>query len=237
VPPPTSARNDDGPPTARGFQHARLEVEGGSKIECWFNPKEYTVQKANTWTPKPANGQNVPPTQFGGGSGRELSLVLLFAAESPDSDVVSVTDQLFTMMEAPQSQSSKGKNATAPPTVVFCWGRTRSFVAAPKSLSVQYTMFRPDGVPIRAQATLALMEIVPEQRKAGAPAKKGQNPTTRAIAGVGSRVVRDGDSLQSIANAVYGDPTRWRAIAEANGIDDPTRVRRGASLAIPTLDR
>jgi nucleoid-associated protein YgaU len=46
-------------------------------------------------------------------------------------------------------------------------------------------------------------------------------------------VVRDGDSLQSIAYAMYGDPTRWRTIAEANGIDDPLAVRRGRTLSIP----
>jgi nucleoid-associated protein YgaU len=46
-------------------------------------------------------------------------------------------------------------------------------------------------------------------------------------------VVRDGDSLQSIAYAMYGDPTRWRSIAEANGIDDPLALRRGSTLSIP----
>jgi nucleoid-associated protein YgaU len=32
---------------------------------------------------------------------------------------------------------------------------------------------------------------------------------------------------------MYGDPTRWRAIAEANGIDDPLALRRGRTLSIP----
>jgi nucleoid-associated protein YgaU len=48
--------------------------------------------------------------------------------------------------------------------------------------------------------------------------------------------VRDGDTLQSIAFAHYRDPTRWRRIAEANAIDDPMRLRRGASLTIPRDD-
>jgi nucleoid-associated protein YgaU len=48
--------------------------------------------------------------------------------------------------------------------------------------------------------------------------------------------VRDGDSLPSIAFAAYGDPTQWRAIAEANEIDDPLRLPRGRALAIPRLE-
>jgi nucleoid-associated protein YgaU len=53
--------------------------------------------------------------------------------------------------------------------------------------------------------------------------------------GLRSHMVRDGDSLQSIAYAAYGDATQWRVIAEANGIDDPVHLRRGSVLAIPRL--
>ena len=48
--------------------------------------------------------------------------------------------------------------------------------------------------------------------------------------------MRDGDSLPSIAFRSYGDPTRWRAIAEANGIDDPLALRRGHVLGVPQVD-
>jgi len=48
-----------------------------------------------------------------------------------------------------------------------------------------------------------------------------------------SRVVRRGDSLASIAADAYGDPTQWRAIAEANGIENPFAVSAGATLTIP----
>jgi nucleoid-associated protein YgaU len=46
----------------------------------------------------------------------------------------------------------------------------------------------------------------------------------------------DGDSLQSVAYKNYGDATRWRTIAEANGIDDPLTLRRGSQLSIPSLE-
>jgi nucleoid-associated protein YgaU len=45
--------------------------------------------------------------------------------------------------------------------------------------------------------------------------------------------VRAGDSLASIAQAHLGDPTRWRAIAEVNGIDDPLRLMPGTTLTVP----
>ncbi|MEA2129903.1 MAG: hypothetical protein QOJ85_2794, partial [Solirubrobacteraceae bacterium] len=120
------------------------------------------------------------------------------------------------------------KNTKRPPTVTFEYGWF-SFVAVVKNLSVQYTLFQSDGEPIRADVKLALMQYEVER-------PKGQNPTTRGEGGLGAHVVRDGDSLPSIAHQAYGDPTQWRAIAVANGIDDPLRLRSGRTLSVPRLD-
>src|SRR4051812_27921082 len=219
-----------------GFQQAQLEIEGDAPIKCWFNPKDYKVQKVNLWNTNPVVGNGLPPAQFGGGNSRELSLELLFDA-AQDEDVGGVTDRLLKMMEVSEKFASS-KNSGRPPMVTFAWGATLSFRAVAKQLSIQYTMFRPDGLPIRAQASLTLVQVEAAVGKSRGEGKKSpQNPTTRAIAGLGSHVVRDGDTLQSIAHASYGDPTLWRPIAEANHIDDPMRLRRGAALSIPRIDR
>ena len=39
-----------------------------------------------------------------------------------------------------------------------------------------------------------------------------------------------------IAARYYGDSTRWRALAQANGIEDPLSLRPGARLSIPRLE-
>ena len=36
-----------------GFQKAFLQIEGGEKIEAWFNPKEYSLGRTNKWEVKP----------------------------------------------------------------------------------------------------------------------------------------------------------------------------------------
>ena len=72
--------------------------------------------------------------------------------------------------------------------------------------------------------------------KQAAATIKGQNPTTRAQAGFGMHTVKDGDTLPSISYRAYGDATRWRLIAEANGVDNPLHLRRGSSLSLPALE-
>jgi len=226
-------------PPLTGFEQASLEIEGGDTIDCWFNPKEYTIAKANQWEVKPVTGVALPTAQYSGGQPRKLSLQLLFDSTDSDSlDVSDVTAKLFKMMEAQASLGSgKGKNSGRPPMVTFVWGSTVTFKAVADNLSVQYTLFRADGTPVRAQAQLSLIQADKARDKSsGKGASKPQNPTTRAQPGLGSHTVRDGDSLASIAFAHYRDPTRWRAIAEANGIDDPLSLKRGTVLSIPNVE-
>ncbi len=227
-------------PPLTGFELASLEIEGEDEaIDCWFNPKEYTIAKVNQWKVDPVVGTALPTAQFGGGQPRKLNLELMFdSTDSQDLDVSDVTAQLFKAMEVSAALGSgHGRNSGRPPMITFIWGSTVSFKAVADNLSVQYTLFRPDGTPVRASAKLSLIQAERAMDKSSQHgASKPQNPTTRAQYGLGSHTVKDGDSLASIAYHHYQDPTRWRAIAEANGIDDPLHLKRGSVLSIPSLD-
>jgi hypothetical protein len=213
-------------PIPQGYQSAKLEIEGGETIECAFNPNSYTVSKTNVWNFKPTTGVDLPDGEFGGGLPQRVSLSLLLDVSllGPDQSIKDTADKLFKMMEA----GGGGGGGGSPPKVTFTWGSVRMAKSVPVSLTVQYVLFHENGEPIRATVDL---EIAQAEK-----AEKGQNPTTRAITGLRVHRVKDGDSLPSIAYDSYGDPTRWRAIAEANGVDNPFHLRRGSELTIPRIE-
>ena len=224
--------NGGGPSGVRldrsGFQQATLQFEGGEPaLACWFNPKEYSITKTNAWGFDEVVGKALPVAQFGGGQPRKLTLDLLFDATDSPREVRSVTDQLFRMMEVDKSLASgESKNSGRPPMVTFAWGEVVSFKAVIESLTVQYTLFDQTGKPLRAHVKLSLTQAEK------ADDASAQNPTTRGEV-LSTHVVRDGDSLPSIAYAAYGNATAWRTIAEANALDDPLQLRRGEILTIP----
>jgi hypothetical protein len=226
---------------------AQLQIEGGDKLDCWFNPKDYTIAKQNSYNFPKVTGSSLPTGSFTGGQPRTLTLNLLFdgtdtkgwTAKGGSMDVSAVTDKLFKAMEVSQGLAGgSSKNTGRPPQITFIWGKTVSFQAFATQLSVQYTLFNPsDGRPLRANVTLNLTQAAPQMDNSSqGGTSAGQNPTTRATPGLGAHTVRDGDSLASIAYQHYRDPTRWRAIAEANDIDDPLRLKRGAILSIPRIE-
>jgi len=139
------------------------------------------------------------------------------------------------MMDVPSGVGGGGAGAV-PPLVTFQWGEMIPFKAACTSLTVAYQLFKPNGTPIRADVKLALTQAEAATSASSNSSGRRTNPTTRSEGGLGVHVIKDGDSLQSVAHQTYGDPGRWRLIAEANGIDNPLHLRRGTSLNLPRLD-
>lgn len=231
-------------PAPTGFQKAKLQIEGGDTIECWFNPKEYSISKTNTWNIKPRPGQTLPNAQFGGGGAREMTLDLMFDSSVPRqgggaSDVKAIVGKLFNMMEVNTALGGSDPNSGRPPKLTFSWGATQGFQAVVKSLAVQYVLFKPDGNPIRATAKIALAQVgavTAGGQQGGNSQQAGTNPTTYAKGALGIHRVQEGDSLQAIAYRTYGDPNHWRDVAEANGIDDPMRLRRGREIVLPRIE-
>jgi nucleoid-associated protein YgaU len=217
---------------ASSASKAKLTIEGSGPMDCLFNPKDYSVTKANGWDAKAKKGATAEQPQFTGGQPREMTLQLLFDTTllAPPVSVKDITDKLFAAMDATVGGASGGaakKQEKRPRTITFTFG-TFSFIGVAKSLTVQYLLFKPDGEPLRADVKLALVQWdVPVE---------GQNPTTRSTGALSSHLVRDGDSLPSIAYKAYGDATMWRAIAEDNGIDNPLRLTSGRTLRVPEVD-
>src|SRR5919112_1589142 len=129
-----------------------------------------------------------------------------------------------------------GGNSAVPPFVTFHWGSVVSFKAVCTQLTVAFKVFHPNGEPIRADVKMSLKQAETASTASSTGANRPGNPTTRANAGHGVHTVKDGDTLPSIAYQTYGDATVWRAIAQANDIENPLHLRRGRPLSLPKLE-
>ncbi|BFU47453.1 LysM peptidoglycan-binding domain-containing protein [Krasilnikovia sp. MM14-A1004] len=121
-----------------------------------------------------------------------------------------------------------GKNLiTRPPKVIFSWGPSFLVEANITNVSVTYNRFAANGSPVRAEVTIRL------QQQPSLLSLLATNPTSAGLPGRKAHTVTAGDSLARIATDQYGAPGRWRQLAEANGIEDPLRVRPGDRVYLP----
>ncbi|GAA1531970.1 LysM peptidoglycan-binding domain-containing protein [Nocardioides humi] len=223
------------------LEHAYLLVHEPSKdgslaapgpklgqIDFQFNPKELQLQKQAKWKREEAKGnKSASPPQFTGADPSKLTVeMFLDASAAQDTSVVKTVERLFELT-VPTEQSLTGKKPS-PPWVVFRWGGLTGFLAYVSQVQAKYTLFSSGGIPVRASCQVTLEEL------SGEPAR--QNPTSGGLVPQRVHDVVEGDTLPAIAYAEYGRPALWRAIAELNRIDDPSRLRPGTRLLLPAPD-
>jgi nucleoid-associated protein YgaU len=120
--------------------------------------------------------------------------------------------------------------SSTPPVVTFQWGPPLlgfMYSVILTNVSATYTRFHSSGIPIRAELTLD-MQVQPSLL-----GSIPTNPTSGGLPGRTTHLIREGESLHSVAQQRYGKPGAWRRIAEINGITDPRKVRPGTTIFLP----
>jgi nucleoid-associated protein YgaU len=208
---------------------AFLRPETGGDIPCLINPTELTVAKSVSWQAGEAKGGNAPKLRFQGGQSGTLTLTLMLDTTHDGSDVTEHTNKLLDLMKVDSSLpgADSQRSSARPPWVEFHWGKMHSFKAVLERVSLRFTYFASSGMPLRAKADLTLNQFEDED------VRPLQNPTSHTATLHSVHVAGVGDTLDRLAARYYLDPTRWRLIAEANGVVDPFDLPVGAMLRIP----
>jgi nucleoid-associated protein YgaU len=195
----------------------------GSEIPVLFNPTEYSVEYSANFQETAPPGLSNPIIQFVNGNAQVLSMDLLFDTytDGGSENVVDLTGPLTDLL-------SIDAQLHAPPRVEFRWGKFH-FVAVVEKISQRFTMFRSDGIPVRATLSVTFKQYKTIVKQLQDPRRNSADKTKR-------RVFEAHDTIWLIAAREYGEPRYWRLIARRNDIDDPRRIEPGQVLVLPPID-
>ncbi len=203
----------------------------GEQTWVLFNPEEYTIQRDNLFAQVAIPGLRAPLLQFVNGAAQTLEMDLLLDTLEAHSAGTRVQNQAGDDVRGQVARITRLLDiepAThAPPVAVFAWA-SLTFTCVLTRATQTFTMFRPDGTPVRARLRVAFTEITNGVTEAK-ETKRETADYTKVL------VVATGDRADAIAQRCYGSPALWRPIALANGIDDPRALRAGQPLRIPSL--
>jgi phage tail-like protein len=242
--PPKTTGNAQAPACSLTEAGGAGGAASGKSVQFTFPPTEIGVQKRQLSTQNNgASGRSV--------NGRQVQVeerVADATASTPNITTYVLNNLILWGTDtrshvetldlwATKTPVTQQRRSATQPELSFTWGSGFSSIPVVlKSLSATYTRFTVDGHPIRAKVNLQLEKIVPAAEANGKPttvAHGAQNPSSGGIPGRASHLFRDTENLPTLAQETYGDPTAWRALAEANRIDDPLRLVPGTSLLLP----
>jgi nucleoid-associated protein YgaU len=119
--------------------------------------------------------------------------------------------------------------AAKKPPLIFQWG-TQIMRCTMDAVQVSFERFSPSGTPDRANINFTVIE------EANIFGMLPTNPTSGGLPGRQRHIVTASENVHTISTAAYGNPGLWRGVAEANGIDDPFRVRPGDTVYLPNAN-
>jgi hypothetical protein len=190
------------------------------KITVLFNPKEYVIDKKTPWTEMNVFGMDSPPVQFTMGERKRLSMELFFDTSEKQTDVREYTNQIENLMLV-------NAQLHRPPRLLFSWGKLE-FDCVLEDLTQRFTLFANDGTPLRAILKVVFKEYATASAQFEKTPRESADHTKRMV-------IREGESISSLAAREYNDPAKWRVIADANHIEDPENIKPGTIVELPPL--
>ncbi len=198
------------------------------EIEVGINPSKYSTKYSVTY--------NSQSAASGAGSTQVLGQV-----NSPTCDFQLIFDGTGIVYKsnkdvAEQIEDFKkliySYNGTAhqPNHLVLIWGRSDFFEGVITSFDISFTLFKPNGVPLRATVNLNLIESK-SPKKITSEAKQS-SPDMSHI-----RVVTEGDTLPLMAYRIYGDSTYYLEVARVNNLKNFRDIKPGDRLTFPPLKK
>lgn len=219
------------------LDHAKNPL--GDALEVSYNPSELAFAQTANYADINIPGLDAPILQFIRGSTETLNLELFFDSteNGTGAEALPVTTKVDPFY---QLVRITGKLHT-PPLVRVVWGSQFPGLRNDKSVrpipafdcvviscNRKYTLFNPDGVPLRATVTLALREYRTLEEQLNALNLQSSDHTRLHI-------VQEGEDLPLIAYQAYGKPSYWRVVADANNIADTRSLQAGAVLSLPPI--
>lgn len=201
-----------------------LRVSKSLKFEVYRSPTTADMETGRTWKESERAGR-VPILRSAGPKSRKMSLVF----ELGHTDGRSIWSELKTLASIAKSSQ--------PVEVTYTANETGKWTVT--SFQYQITHRNTNHNPKRAQVSMELT-YAGALSKASNPTNGGKRPTITGGTGhtdgprkVRRYTVKKGDTLWDISRRFYGDPYKWRKIADANKITNQYRLRIGTVLRIP----
>lgn len=118
-------------------------------------------------------------------------------------------------------------NIHSPNFLILSWG-TLLFRCRLQSLKVNYTMFRPDGAPLRARVDITVKGYNDEVEIA-----KRANKSSADLSHLVT--VKAGDTLPLLCYGIYGTSTAYVEVAAINKLTNFRDLRPGQQLLFPMM--
>lgn len=207
-----------------------VTVSDGDAFEVMLNPSNYSQTFSIGYSKKEVLGQLVSDAKFSGIKPQKVSFGMVIDGTgvvnlpipglgSPDvkTQIAQLTAIVYTY----------DGNNHEPNHVRLLWG-SLIFFGRLDSMSVEYTLFKPSGEPLRAKVQLSFTGFMSKEEEA-LRANRSSPDLSHLIE------VKAGDTLPLLCYRVYKDSSYYLEVARVNNLTHFRDITPGSKLHFPPL--
>lgn len=211
--------------TIRAFfdKERRIPIPG-AEFKAMFNPTEYTKKYVNTYAQKKGINNIQKELVHQNTEAQELNFNFLIDGSGATGEKVEVSKKIKEFLYVVYDYSGKLKKAKP---LKLHWGDEVSKCVL-TSAEVNYTMFRSNGSPLRATIKATFKEDI-----SNIVIERLYNNLSAAADQI--RKIKDGDTLVTLAQDIYGNIDRLAEIAEVNELDTLRVLPKDSNILFPSF--
>ena len=201
-------------------------------ISLPVNPESFTQNFKVAINQQQGQGNQGTNPDYKGTKPEELKLEFIFDGTEViegykyNDDDHSVRTQLDIFMKAVYNMNG---DIHRPHFLQVQWGKFM-FPCILSNLDLTYTLFKPNGDPLRIKASATFLNYVAQKERVARERKKSPDLTH-------VRLVKGGDRLDLMTFKLYKHPSFVLQVARANGLSTFREIRPGTELVFPPLDK
>ena len=211
--------------TIVAYANNKYSGKGKQKCTVKINPSSYTHNHQVNYNNVTAQGAPGTTLKFKGIPPETISFDIYFDATGAiENNKVAIKTQLDQFKKVCFNYNG---DIHEPNYLIVNWG-SLVFKCKLTSLDINYTLFKQDGTPLRAKASVKFEEAI----DANLIAKEANNKSPDLTHMV---TVKQGDTLPVICNEIYGDCSYYLDVAKYNNIINFRNLIPGTKLYLPPI--
>ncbi len=216
------------------YKDEKFSGEGVDSCKVAINPEKYSRKCSIQYNKDEAVGKSGGSPKFSKVPAEVISFELVFDATGAiPAPAMGADPGVLTGSVDEQIKKFTGiiyeyqGDIHSPYYLELSWGDF-TFQCRLQSLDFNYTLFKPDGSPLRAKANVTFVEFQSEQKLAAE--EDNQSPDVTHMV-----TVKHGETLPVLCYRIYKDSSLYTEIARVNNLVDFRLIEPGRTLIFPPV--
>lgn len=204
----------------------KISVDEGTLFEVMVNPSSYSHAHSISYNKKEAMGRAGAETKFGTVGAEKIKFDIVLDGTGV-VDVAGVPDVKTQVQQLSDIVYKYNGDKHETNIIRLLWG-SLIFFGRLNSMSIEYTLFKPSGEPLRAKIKLAFSSFLSKEEEA-LQANRQSPDLTHYVE------VKAGDTLPLLCHRIYNDSGYYLEVAKVNNLTSFRELVPGSTLHFPPL--